>query len=124
MAKRKFVLLVLMMALFPLSTIHVNAQNPKDIDLSVGYTDPENGEDPDYRSPILVPHVGIDGYTLYFFSPCDGCTLRLSDENNNVVYLTVIPTEATSLVLPAYLSGEYRIEIISGNFCFWGYIEL
>ena len=112
-----------MMALFPLSSLRVSAENPDDIDLEVGYDDPNLGQEHP-RTPILIPHVGIDGYSLTFYTPCDGCTLRLSDENDNVVYSTVIPVEATSIVLPSNLSGEYKIEIIQGIYCFWGYIVL
>ena len=45
-------------------------------------------------------------------------------KNDNVVYSAVIPTNTTSLVLPSCLSGEYEIQIIQGNICFYGYIEL
>ena len=112
------------MALLPLSSVNVSAQNPDDIDLEFGFNDPSLGDNDYPQTPILIPHVGIDGYTLTFYTPCDGCTLRLSDENNNVVYTTVIPVGTTTLVLPSYLFGEYKIEIIQGIYCFWGYIEL
>ena len=124
MAKKRLLLFALMMALLPLSSLRVSAENPDDIDLEAEYVDPDLDQNDYPRSPILIPHVGIDGYTLTFYTPCDGCTLRLLDESGNVVYTTVIPVGATTLVLPSYLSGEYRIEIIQGVFCFWGYIEL
>lgn len=112
------------MAILPLSSINVCADNPGDIDLEAGYVNPSSGDIETPRTPIIIPHVGIDGYTLYFYTPCDGCVLRLSDENNNVVYSTVIPTGAATLILPTYLFGNYKIEIIQGFYCFWGYIEL
>ena len=112
------------MVLLPLSNVCVNAENPGNINLEVRIDDPEVDQDGHPRSPILVPYVGINGYSLIFFTPCDGCVLRLSDENDNVVYTTVIPTGSTTLVLPSYLSGEYKIEIIQGIYCFWGYVEL
>ena len=124
MAKKRLLLFALMMALLPLSSLRVSAENPDDIDMEAGYDDPDLDQNDYPRSPVLIPHVGIDGYTLTFYTPCDGCTLRLLDESGNVVYTTVIPIGATTLVLPSYLSGEYRIEIIQGVFCFWGYIEL
>lgn len=124
MAKKRLLLFALMMALLPLSSLSVSAENPGDIDLEVGYADPDLNQNPDQRSPILIPHVSIDGYSLLFYTPCDGSTLRLLDENDNVVYSTVIPDGTSTLVLPSYLSGNYRIEIIRGAFCFWGYIEL
>ena len=45
-------------------------------------------------------------------------------KNDNVVHSTVMPTSTTSLVLPSTLSREYEIQIILGNTCFDGYIEL
>ena len=94
------------MALLPLSSVSMNAENPDDIELEVGYDDPNYPLDPDHRTPILIPHVGIDGYTLLFYTPCDGCTLRLLDESSTVVYTIVIPVGTCTLVLPSYLSGE------------------
>lgn len=123
MAKKRPFLFALMMAQLPLSSMRVSAENPDDIELQAGYVDPDLG-DGETRAPILIPHVGIDGNTLLFYTPCDGCTLRLLDESSNVVYTIVIPVGATTHVLPSYLSGEYKIEIIQGIYCFWGYIEL
>jgi hypothetical protein len=124
MVKKRLLLFLMIMALLPLSSVRVSAEDPNDIDLEAGYVDPENGQNDYPRTPILVPKVGINGYSLIFYTPCDGCTLRLSDENDNVVYTTIIPTGSTTLVLPSYLSGEYKIEIIQGIYCFWGYITL
>ena len=116
--------MMLMMAFLLLTSISVSAKQPTDINLEAGYVDPEDeGGDP-HRSPILIPQVGIDNYTLTFYTPCDGCTLRLLDENDNIPFVTVIPVGTTTLVLPSYLSGTYQIQIISGNICFWGYIDL
>lgn len=119
--KKRLVVLLLALALLPLSNEGVMAQS---IDFTVGYVDPKDGDDDQQRSQDLVPEVSIDGYTLTFYTPCDGCVLRLIDENDNVVYSTVIPTGATSLVLPSYLSGDYEIQIVQGNIYFYGYIYL
>lgn len=121
MKKKRLFILLLTLALLPLSNLCVMAQP---IDFSVGYEDPTDPMGDYPRSPILVPEVDIDGCTLTFYTPCDGCVLRLIDENDIVVYSTVIPTGATSLVLPSYLSGEYQIQIIQGNLCFYGNIYL
>lgn len=103
----------------------VKAQEVGDeIDLEVGIYDPTGTYEPFEKGPILVPSVSLDGHTLYFATSCDGCTLRLLDENDVVVFSTIIPTGTTSLVLPSYLSGEYEIQIIQGNYYFWGYIIL
>ena len=73
---------------------------------------------------LQVRFVSLDNHTLFFLTPCDGCTLRLLDDNANVVYSTVIASGTTSLVLPSTLSGEYEIQIIQGNICFYGTIYL
>lgn len=121
MKKKRLIFLLLTLALLPLSSVSVMARV---INLNVGYEDPQNPQDDDKRTLTLVPEVDLEGYTLTFYTPCDGCVLRLIDENDNVVYSTVIPTGATSLVLPSYLSGEYEIQIVQGNIYFYGYISL
>ena len=119
MKKKRLILISLMMALLPLSNMYVNALP---VTLNVGYQDPTLGQTNPQRPPILVPEVSIDDYTLTFDDSCLGCELRLLDENGVLVYSTTI--SSNTLVLPAYLSGEYEIQIISGIYCFYGYIEL
>lgn len=94
------------------------------INLTVEIIDPTEETEPIEKEPILVPSVSLEGYTLIFITPCDGSTLRLMDGNDNVVYSTVIPTGTTSLVLPLSLSSKYEIQIIQGNLCFYGVINL
>lgn len=77
-----------------------------------------------HKGPVQIPSIALDGHTLYFFTPCDGDTLRLVDEDGVVVYSLVIPDGSSSLELPATLSGEYELQIIRGNFCFWGAVML
>ena len=121
MKKKRLIILLLTLALLPLSNVSVMA---KTVNFNVGYVDPDDTMDDDPRSPILIPEVDLEDCTLTFYTPCDGCVLRLIDENDVVVYSTVIPTGATSLVLPSYLSGEYEIQIVQGNIYFYGYIVL
>ena len=121
MKKTKLLFMILIMVMLPLSNARVSAE-PEDVPLE--YEDPyENQENPQ-RNPVLVPEVSIEEYTLYFNTPCDGYVLRLVDEFDNVVYSTVIPVGATSLVLPSYLSGTYELQIIAGIYCFYGDITL
>ena len=123
MTKKRFVFISLLTVMLSLTSVSVYA-DPTDILLQVEYVDPNYGNDGQQRGPVLIPDVSLDGYSLIFNTPCDGYTLRLLDENGAVVYSTVIPTGTTSLVLPSYLSGEYEIQIIQGNICFYGYITL
>ena len=121
MKKNKLIILLLVLALLSLLSVSVMA---KTVTFSVGYVDPSDPKDDDPRSPILIPEVDLEDYTLTFYTPCDGSVLRLLDENDNVVYSTVIPTGTTSLVLPSYLSGNYEIQIVQGNIYYYGSIYL
>ena len=123
MTKKRFLIISCLAAVLSITSVNVYA-DPEGVDLQVGYIDPNNGDDGQPKTPILIPEVSLDDHTLFFDTPCDGCTLRLVDANNNVVYSTVIPTGTTSLVLPSSLSGEYKLQIIQGNIYFWGYIIL
>ena len=114
------------MALFPLSSVRLNAGNPGDIDLTASYDDPDNGDQMP-RTPVLIPQVGIDGHTLYFGSCLDGYAIQLVYYLNGqevIAYSDVISGNATSWQLPISLSGEFEIRFIIGNLRFWGYIEL
>ena len=123
MTKKRVLFISLVTAMLSFTSIHVYADD-EEIDLQVEIIDPDFGNEGQQKGPVLVPSISIEGHTLYFATSCDGCTLRLLDENDVVVYSTIIPTGTTSLVLPSYLSGEYEIQIIQGNIYFWGYIYL
>ncbi len=93
------------------------------LSLQVRITDPTEPYQPIGRSPIAIPTIYLDGYNLQFETQCDACTLQLVSEDGGVEYSIVIPTNTTSLTLPSYLSGEYELQIIRGQFCFYGYVE-
>lgn len=118
--KNKF-LLFLAMAFLPFAYVCVNAF-ADEVPLQVRIDDPNEDKPPYPKTPIIVPEVGIEDYTLTFDASCLGCELRLLDENGVLVYSTTITSN--TLVLPAYLSGEYELQIISGIYCFYGFIEL
>lgn len=125
MFTKKSFLLVLLMAILPLSL--TRASSPyvfHQVFLSVRYVDPTINQQGHPRSPIETPEIGIDGNTLNFVTSCDGCILRLVNEDGEVDYTTVIPTNTTIFELPSYLEGTYEIQIISGDYCFYGEIVL
>ena len=76
------------------------------------------------KSPVLAPTVYIDGNVLTFETPCDGCVLQLVDENDDVVYTTIIPAGTTTLALPSDLEGTFELQIIDGEWMFYSDIEL
>ena len=84
-------------------------------------TTPDNGGHP--RSPILVPVLYIDGYTLTASDNTLGSTIQLLDENDNVVFSTYVAIEG-EIYLPTTLSGTYTILVIRDDATFEGELEL
>ena len=76
------------------------------------------------KGPVLMPTVWQNGYQLDFDGSHDAYVLRLVDSADNVVYSTVIPSYQTQLWLPTYLLGYYRIELLTDELLFYGYITL
>lgn len=120
MKARKLFFTMVMVAGLPITSL---IANPLLLNLQVKYEEP--GENTGrHKSPILPPYIGIEDYTLYLYSPCDGCEVRIVNADMEVEYSTIIPNGTNSLDLPTELSGEYELEIIQGGICFYTYIEL
>ncbi len=97
------------------------------ISFKTGYYNPVGTVNQNPKSPVEPPIVYIDGYTLTFMSDCSGYEVEVIDEQAGTpieVYDTIIPTGATSMQLPSYLSGTYVIRFIFDDYYFWGYIAL
>lgn len=109
--------MALIMAMMSFQSVCVHAI-PVRIILEATYEDPFENQGPPQKSPVEIPEVGIEDNTLYFTTPCYGCTLRLLDENGNVAYTTVITGD--TLVLPSTLNGTFELQIIHGFWCFYG----
>lgn len=96
----------------------------KQLELQVGYNnDYEDVIHPKPRTPEIIPTIYFDGSTLFFATPCDGCTLQIVDEAENICYELVIPMGTTELELPENLFGEYELRIIRGNTLYYGIIN-
>ena len=104
----------------------MNAQQPQGLPIpfQFGKIKPSKPIKPFPKSPVVAPTVYIDGNVLTFETPCDGCPLQLVDEDGDVVYTTVIPEDTTTLTLPADLEGTFELQIIRGDWMFYGEIEL
>lgn len=96
----------------------------EDIFFQVKKYDPTENAKPIKKEPAEIPSVSLSNHTLYFASCCDGCILSITNDKGTGVFRETIPNGTTLLSLPADLSGECIIEIIQGQFCFWGYIAL
>ena len=76
------------------------------------------------KVPMLAPKVYIDDYTLLFAVDHPEYVLYIKDEDDNVVYSTVVYSDQTQVVLPSTLSGDYQIELVMGIWKFTGWINL
>lgn len=119
---KRFFLILFMAVSLPMC-LNVNAQGIE-ISLSVQIIDNSAIGNKPARGPVAIPSVSIDGYTLYINSSHPGCTVQLVDEDDEVVYEVFVAENVSTVQLPTVYSGEYRLNILWGNWCFWGYIEL
>ena len=94
------------------------------VQLTNGAFDPKPIGIPVPKSPIQPPTVYIDDYTLSFEADHPEYVLSIKDEEDEVVYTTVVSSSQTQVILPSTLSGEYKIELIMGNWLFTGWINL
>ena len=76
------------------------------------------------KSPVQVPTVYIEDYTLSFEVCHPDYVLNIKDEDGEVVYTTTVYSAQTQVVLPSTLSGDYEIELVMGNWLFTGFILL
>jgi hypothetical protein len=76
------------------------------------------------RNPNDPPVVYLEDYTLTFEADHPEYVLYIKDEDEVVVYSTVVTSASTEVVLPSTLSGDYEIELIMGDWLFSGWIEL
>lgn len=84
----------------------------------------KNSEPDNPKSPMLMPTVYINEYTVSFGSDLDGFTLQILDEDGYVVYSTVIAAGTSQVVLSSTLYGEYEIRFVTDDFYYYGYITL
>ena len=117
----KLKLILLAAVLFAASTMNADPSGIIVPLKRVVKTTPDNGGDP--RTPILVPILYLDGYTLTAGNGTLGSTIQLLDEDDNVVFSTYIYVEG-DIELPATLTGTYTIEVIRGSQTFVGEIDL
>ena len=70
------------------------------------------------------PEATLDGNILTFTEAHVDYTLYIIDEDGEEVYETLIPENTSTITLPSYLSGEFELQLVTGVWCFFDYIEL
>ena len=93
------------------------------IDLQAGYINPSPSVQRP-KSPVYPPTVYLENHTLTFSTTHPEYMLYIKDENETMVYSTVVSEMETTVVLPAALSGSYEIVLVMGNWMFTGWIDL
>ena len=121
MKRKALFVLSLVVAMLSLSNVRVSAF-PIQVRFQTGYVDPHNEQDEPNRTPVQPPLIYIEDGTLTFVTNCDGCELRLVNAEDEVEYTTVI--SSSTLVLPSTLTGSYQLQIICGDYIFYGEINL
>lgn len=125
MKRREFIFATMVACFLFLGGLSANAQiNGNQIGFSVGWGDDTPIVPGDSKGPVLMPTVWQDGYLLDFNGTHEAYVLRLVDSTNTVVYSTVVPSYLTQVWLPTYLLGAYRIELLTDELLFYGYITL
>jgi hypothetical protein len=94
------------------------------IPLTVHYDDDKPLGHGHGRGTVEVPLVYIEDYALTFEVNHPEYVLTIKDEDEAVVYSTVVYSTQTQVVLPSTLSGDYQIELVVGNLLFKGWIVL
>ena len=69
----------------------------------------------------LIPEVTLQGNTLHFITPCNGCTLRLVQSGNISYEIEII---GGILSIPTAFTGLYELQIVSGDIIFYTEVEL
>ena len=118
-------ILIMMFACVSIATYAQNGEQPNSVvpvELQVETIDPTVLNGGPHRGPVQPPIIYVEDGTLTFDTNCDGCELRLVNDEDEVEYTTVI--SGSTLVLPSTLSGSYELQIVSGNYIFYGEIEL
>ena len=121
MKSKFFIAMVAITTMLP--TSHVKAA-PTIVQLQVNFDDPENGQNPLKRTPMVMPEFYLDAHTLTGGSYTVGSTVVLKDEDGEVVFTSYIYVEGDTIALPSTLAGTYTIEVTRGSLTFVGEIEL
>ena len=94
------------------------------VPFTVHYEDEQPGTNGYPRSPIEVPLVYIEDYTLSFETNHPDYVLTIKDEDGYVVYTTTVFSTDIEVILPSSLSGDYEVNLVMGNWLFTGWINL
>ena len=82
-------------------------------------TNSEDNGEPEPRT--FIPEVTLQGNTLYFITPCNGCAFRLV-QSDNICYEVEIT--GNTLTIPTAFMGMYELQIVSRTHIFYTEVML
>ena len=91
--------------------------------MEIGKIDPTPSGPGHTKEPVIVPYVWQEDHELEIEAPHAEYVLNIVS-GTTVVYSVVVPETVSLVVLPATLSGTYELQLIQGNLCFYGDIDL
>ena len=103
----------------PKSGFTFTIEEKKELPFKIKWNTPGNNGKPIKRT--IVPEVTLQGNTLHFITPCNGCTFRLV-QSGNICYEVEIT--GNTLIIPATFTGMYELQIVSGDIIFYTDVEL
>jgi hypothetical protein len=118
---RKTLIISVFVLVFGISNVYAQPL-PIEFEVSIFDNKPVGHQTP--KSPIQPPTVYVEDYTLTFAANHPEYVLYIKDENDVVVYSTVVTSAETLVTLPSTLSGEYKIELVMDNWLFTGYVSV
>ncbi len=108
-----------LMLLFVCSSL-MNAQ-PAPVPIEPEIPDPSH-QGGHNKSPVQLPQVWIEDYTLTFDASCVGCMIEI-EQDGVVVYTTFVDLNG-EVTLPSTLSGSLQLVIYRGDQSYTGEFEL
>ena len=127
--KSKTILTICFLSMFaPCSRAHYSSceniptlimEEEEKLPLKIKEININTGGKPDQRT--FIPEVSLQGNTLCFITPCNGCTFRLV-QGNNICYNVEIT--GNTLAIPTTFTGMYELQIVSGDIIFYTEVEL
>ena len=116
-------LLLAALSFFLLGGVKMYAGDGDPLDLEVRIIDDKPTQSGGSKTPVLIPSVWQDGYELEIEAPHAEYVLNIVS-GTTVVYTVVVPANVSLVMLPSWLSGTYELQLIQGNLCFYGDIDL
>lgn len=119
MKKYLFLLLIL------LST-HSHAQDSHGgawVEMQVKIVDPTEANPTVKRAPIPIQMVYYDGSSFLLSRMYEGCVFKLL-KNKEEIFSCYVFSCGLPIEIPFYLTGEYEIQLVRGNLCFYGFLFL